>query len=122
MPSALRRIALTLPTHVDQAVSELADAQGKPIATVIVELLEGTTPQLLDLARLQRAVNAGQLQLAGQLSRQMLGDAAIPAAHAQHELEGMLANVPPDPVPKRPKRSLAVSSARKAPAKGRRGA
>lgn len=110
MPSQNRRVALTLPPHVEQAVAELADAQNKPVATVIVEMLDGIVPQLLDLARLQRAVNAGQVQLAGQLSRRMLGDAAIPAAHAQHELEGMLAELPPDP--KTPKKRARRSKAK----------
>lgn len=113
VPSKQPRLALTLPDELREVLSDYADAQGKPVATVVVELLVGTIPQLRDLTRLMRALQAGQLEVAAEMSRQAFANAALPAATAQHELEGLIAT-PSGPSIARP--------ARKSPAKGRRGA
>jgi hypothetical protein len=87
---------LTVPPELDQVLSDYASEFRKPVATAIIELLEGTVPQLRALTDLQRAVNAGQLDLAASLSRKLFGDSILPAAAAQHELEGLIASATPE--------------------------
>lgn len=100
MPSTHPRVPLTMPDELRQVYVEYAEALGKPLASAIVELLDGMTPQIKQLTHVMREVQAGRVQAAAQLTRKMLGDAAIPAAHAQHELESALTQAAPPAVKK----------------------
>lgn len=80
MPTLQRRMALTLPDEVRNAVSDLADALQKPAATVVTELLQEMVPQLHDLAKLARHTKAGKAGAAKQVLRHMIGDAAAELA------------------------------------------
>lgn len=75
MPTQKRRMALALPPEVDAAVHELAEATGKPAATVVVELLAEMAPQLRDLAKIARHLNAGRKGAAKTALRHMVGNA-----------------------------------------------
>lgn len=75
MPSHRKRMALTLPDPVSEALSTLAAAVGKPVATVAVELLTEMAPQMLDLAKIARAQKAGNQAAAKRAVQHMLGDA-----------------------------------------------
>lgn len=80
MPSLQRRMALTLPEEVKNAVFDLADALQKPAATVVTELLQEMVPQLHDLAKLTRLTKAGKTESAKRVLRHMIGDAAAELA------------------------------------------
>jgi predicted DNA-binding protein len=74
VPSQQKRVALTLPDHVQEAIQALSEATGKPVATVIRELLEEMVPQLLAAAKFQRHVKAGNVSAAKDALRDMVGE------------------------------------------------
>lgn len=92
MPSAHRRVMLTVPPALEAVLVEYADALQKPVATAIVQILEGSVPQLTAVTRIQQAVNAGRLEEAAELSRKLFRDAVLPLAAAQGELEDLVAD------------------------------
>lgn len=75
MPSRRPRMMLTLDPEVVAALSDLADAMGKPAATVAAELLTEAVPQVKGLAKYARALKAGKKDAAKRALSHMLGDA-----------------------------------------------
>jgi hypothetical protein len=73
VPTLKPRVALTLPESTRAAVRELAEAAGKPEATVIAELLSEMAPQLRDLAKLLRAAKEGRRAAARAALRDLVG-------------------------------------------------
>jgi len=80
-------MALTLPPEVKDAFDEYADALGRPTTGVITDLLSEMVPQVRELAKFQRAIASGQMQLARKLSRDLLVDSVQAVATPQRELE-----------------------------------
>lgn len=74
MPSQKPRIALTLEPHVEAAIRDLADALGKPAATVVSQLLEEMVEQITSLAKISRAAHAGNRSAVKAALRDMVGD------------------------------------------------
>lgn len=74
MPSQKPRIALTLPPELRTALYDLADAWEKPAATIATELLVEMIPQLEGLAKMTRAVKAGNKSQAKRALVHMVGD------------------------------------------------
>ena len=66
MPSAKKRIALTVPEDLDKGLRDLSDATGKPVSTICVELLVEMTPMLADLVKLARMAQQGKKRAAEQ--------------------------------------------------------
>jgi predicted DNA-binding protein len=75
MPTTKRRMALSLPQDLEAALVDLADAVGKPVATVAVELLTELVPQMEGLAKYARAAKAGNQAAAKRALVHMMGDA-----------------------------------------------
>jgi hypothetical protein len=75
MPSAKLRTAIILPDSTRAAFIALAAAQGRPLATVIAELLHEMEPQIISLAKLTEHAKAGRTGQMKQALRHMLGDA-----------------------------------------------
>ena len=75
MPSTKKRIALTVPEELNTLLCELAEVQGKPVATVVLELLNSVRPQLASLVTISRAMKAGETEVAKTALRHMVGDA-----------------------------------------------
>lgn len=75
MPSQRTRMALTLPDSTAEAIKELAEAMGKPAATVVVELLRDMEPQLHGLAKLARASRSGSKAAATKALQNLVGGA-----------------------------------------------
>jgi predicted DNA-binding protein len=89
MPSKKPRLALTLPPETRDAIRDLAEATGKPEATVVAELLGEMVPQLHDLAKLTRAAKTGSKRAAQAALRDLMGNAmAEIMTEAQPELFG----------------------------------
>jgi hypothetical protein len=87
MPSKLKRVALNLPPDVEAAVTDFAQATGKPVATVIVDFLREMVPQFEALAKMQRQILSGKTSAAKQTLRHMMGDQmAAVLQEAQPEL------------------------------------
>ena len=94
MPSQKPRLALTLEPHVEAAIRDLADALGKPSATVVASLLEEMVEQITSLAAITRASRAGNTAAVKRALRDMVGDTVA---------ELMLATQQPLPLGKRRK-------------------
>jgi predicted DNA-binding protein len=90
VPTKQRRMALTLKPNVEVALFDLADALGKPAATVASEILEEMVPQLEGLAKFARASKAGNKLAAKRALTHMLGDS----------MADLMAQVQPDMFPK----------------------
>ena len=74
MPSQKPRIALTLAPELQVALANLAEAVGKPAATVAAELLFEMIPQLEGLTKLAKAAKSGNKAAAKRAMVHMLGD------------------------------------------------
>jgi hypothetical protein len=75
MPTAKPRIAIILPDSTREAFVALAEAQDRPLATVIADLLHEMEPQIISLAKLTEHAKAGRTGQMKQALRHMLGDA-----------------------------------------------
>jgi hypothetical protein len=82
MPSSRPRIQLLLPDTTRAAFGALAAAQGRPLATVIAELLHEMEPQIISLAKLTEHAKAGRTGQMKQALRHMMGDALAEAMTA----------------------------------------
>jgi hypothetical protein len=74
MPTRKPRLALTVSEELQAALIHLGEAAGKPAATIAAQILEDSIPQLVDLAKLHRAVNSNNPALAKRALQQMLGN------------------------------------------------
>lgn len=83
MPTTRRRMALTPPDELIAALADLADAVGKPPATVATELLMEAVPQMHDLAKIARLTKTGQKAAAKRALVHMLGDGMAEIVAAQ---------------------------------------
>jgi hypothetical protein len=82
MPSTRPRIQLLLPESTREAFAALAAAQGRPLATVIADLLHEMEPQIISLAKLTEHAKAGRTGQMKQALRHMMGDALAEAMTA----------------------------------------
>lgn len=76
MPTQRPRIAVTLSAPALAALHDLADAMGRPAATIASELLGEMAPQLHDLAKMARLSKAGKSAAAKRVLHHMVGDVA----------------------------------------------
>ena len=82
-------MALTLPDDLLQALHDLADALGKPAATVVAEILQDMQPQIVGLEKIARASKAGNQAAAKRALQHLVGDSlAEVVGHQQPELFG----------------------------------
>lgn len=88
MKKRQRRMAMTLPPETEAALWDLADAVGKPAATVAAELLTEMADQLHDLAKLTRFAQAGKGAAAKRTLRHMMGNAMAEVMAEQLPLPG----------------------------------
>lgn len=74
MVDTRRRVALTLPPELLEALDGLATALGRPMATVVSETLVELIPQFEGLTKLAIASKAGNKAAAKRALVHMLGD------------------------------------------------
>lgn len=74
MPTQKPRCNVTLEPHVRESLQAFADAVGKPVATVVANLLEEMVPQLDGLTKIAKATKAGNKAAATKALRHMMGD------------------------------------------------
>lgn len=67
-------MALTLSAEAEAALADLADATGKPAATIAAELLKEVAPQLHDVAKIARLSQQGKAAAAKRALVHMVGD------------------------------------------------
>lgn len=83
-----RRMAMTLPAETEAALWDLADALGKPAATVAAEILTEMAPQLHDLAKVSRFAQAGKGAAAKRALTHLMGNAMAQVMAEQLPLPG----------------------------------
>lgn len=74
MGTKLRRLQVALPDSLSEALSDLADAQARPVSKVIVALLVEMEPQIRDLAKYARCVKFGKMDEAKQALMHLFGN------------------------------------------------
>lgn len=67
-------MALTLSPEAEAALADLADATGKPAATIAAELLKEVAPQLHDVAKIARLSQQGKAASAKRALVRMVGE------------------------------------------------
>jgi multisubunit Na+/H+ antiporter MnhC subunit len=75
MASNYRRITISLPPDVDAAIIAFAEAQGKPQAKIVTDVLIEFAPTMVHLTALFRQIKEGKKIDAKQTIQHMLGDA-----------------------------------------------
>lgn len=81
-------MALTLSAQAQAALADMADATGKPSATIAAELLLEMAPQLHDAAKIIRLSKAGKKAAAKRALTHMLGDGMASIMSEQLPLKG----------------------------------
>lgn len=74
MGTQLRRIQVSLPASLEDALAELAEVQEKPISKAIVSLLVEMEPQIRDLAKFARFMKQGKVEEAKQALAHLFGN------------------------------------------------
>ena len=74
MPSQLARMNLTPSLELRAVLVDLADALGKPVATVTVDLLTEMIPQLEGITKMARAAKSGNKAAVKRALVHMVGD------------------------------------------------
>lgn len=75
MGTKLRRIQVSLPDDLADALADLADAEEKPISKIIVALLDQFKPQIPTMAEVARSLKAGNRDQAIRAVQHLYGDA-----------------------------------------------
>jgi len=75
MPSPNRRLILTVPPSLDEAIDLLSEALDLPRSAVVVNLLQEMEPQLRDLAKYATAVKTNRRSAAKRALQHMVGNA-----------------------------------------------
>jgi hypothetical protein len=83
MGTKLRRLQVALPDSLSEALSDLADAQARPVSKVIVALLAEMEPQIRDLTTYAKCVKAGKMNEAKQALVHMFGNNLAEILHDQ---------------------------------------
>jgi predicted transcriptional regulator len=89
MTTKFKRLTISLPPEVDEAVTALAKVQDKPQSKVIMDVLIEFAPQMVYLAKLYAQIKAGEKAGARQTVSHMLGDQMASLFAEQLELKGM---------------------------------
>jgi len=76
-------MALTLSPEAEAALFDMADAVGKPAATIAAELLREVAPQLHDVAKIARLSQQGKAAAAKRALVHMVGDGMAQLMHDQ---------------------------------------
>ncbi len=74
MGTELRRIQVSLPDSLQEALAELAHVQERPISKVMVSLLVEMEPQIRDLTKYARCVKMGKMDEAKQALAHLFGN------------------------------------------------
>lgn len=88
MSSRKPRVALTVPPDLMSVLERYAKVEGRPVATVIVHLLEELRPQLEQIMGTIEAVNASNAAQLEKGLKSMLADTMSMVLDLQAELDG----------------------------------
>lgn len=88
MPTNLRRITITLPPEVDEAVTAMAEAEGIPHAKVVSRVLADFAPTMLAMAKVVKQAKLGQMAEAKRTMQHAYGDQLAELLSMQLEIPG----------------------------------
>lgn len=74
MTTKHRRITISLPPEVDAALVALAQAEDRPQAKIVTDVLVEFAPQMLSMAKLHGQIKAGKTADAKRTMQHMVGD------------------------------------------------
>lgn len=74
MATSLKRLTISLPSDIAEAVEALSKAQGVPQSKAIISVLKEFTPAMLAIAKLTEQMKAGQTSAAHETIRHLMGD------------------------------------------------
>ncbi len=75
MTTNLKRLTISLPDDIAEAVTTLAKVQGTPQTKVIIDVLREFTPTIIATAKIYKQIKAGEKDAAKQTIQHLLGDA-----------------------------------------------
>lgn len=74
MTTKMHRLTVSLPDHVLKAVQAMAEQEERPYSKVIVSILSEFAPTMLELAKFQKQMKAGQKAQATKTMQHLYGD------------------------------------------------
>lgn len=74
MTTKNRRITISLPPDVDAALLAMAEAEGRPQAKIVTEILTEFAPTMRNMAKLHEQIKAGKKLDAKRTMQHMMGD------------------------------------------------
>ena len=86
MTTLLKRVTISLPDDVAEAVLALAEVRGVPQTKIIISVLKDFAPTLLGVAKIQKQMESGEKEAAKQTARHMFGDSMADLLREQMEL------------------------------------
>lgn len=86
MATTLKRLTISLPDDVAEAVDALAKAQGIPQSKAIISTLQEFAPSMLSLAKFMEQMKSGQKAAAKQTIQHMMGDSMAELMREQIDL------------------------------------
>jgi len=86
MTTTLKRVTISLPDDVAEAIEALAAAQGIPQTKVIVSVLSEFAPTMYGLAKIHKQLQEGEKAAAKQTIQHMLGDSMAELLTEQMQL------------------------------------
>jgi hypothetical protein len=85
-PKGYKRLTISIPDDVAEAVEALAKAQGTPQSKAITSVLQEFAPSMLALAKFMEQMKAGQKTAAKETIRHLMGDSIAQLMREQMEL------------------------------------
>ena len=86
MATTLKRLTISLPDGVAEAVESLSKAQGVPQSKAIISILEEFAPAMLAIAKVSEQLKAGQKSAAKQTIQHLMGDSMAELMREQMDL------------------------------------
>jgi len=86
MATELKRVTISMPDDVAEAVLSLSQVQGVPQSKVIVEVLKEFAPAMLAISKIHKQMKAGEKEAAKQTIQHLMGDAMADLMREQMDL------------------------------------
>lgn len=89
MSTNLRRITISLPPDLDDALKALAKAQNKPQARLIIETLNEFVPTFKHMVIIMEQANSGHIIEAKRAAKEFIGEALLNLGEASVTLNNV---------------------------------
>lgn len=89
MPTTMRRITISLPPALDEALLALAKCQNKPQARLIIETLNEFVPTFKHMVIITEQANSGHIIEAKRAANEFMGQALMSLGEAVHTINNV---------------------------------